>query len=270
MLPLWPNQLLVSLGAYHVSLIYRSGVLKKVLSQQEVTVQADVTTSWRGCMQALSQLLDELALPAGVELKLNLASEFVRYLVLPAVDMHMAKGEKQAYAMAAYREIFGAESQGWMVKCDDAHPAMPTLCAAIDQALWDALAAMMQSHRLHMCSIQPYFIRAINALSYDVKHSNGVVVVVEQSRLMVASVRDGSITQVRAQTHAAGWQQDLPDMLARMALLDEDLGKDMLVYAPNAKSSVLNPIKDWKIKRIGTFAKRTSLPSAYAMLEVMA
>jgi hypothetical protein len=267
-LPLWPNQLLVHLGAHHVALIYRSGLTKKVLSQRERSVQAGEGAPWRGALQAVSQMLDELDLPASVAVKVTLASEFVRYLVLPVADMRMAYDEKQAYAQAAYREIFGAESLGWLVKCDDAKPSTPSLCTAIDESLWDALQAIAQKYQLNLRSVQPYFIRAINALSRDVKSSDGIVVVVEPARLVLASVRAGVITQVRTQALALNWQQDLQDSLARTALLEDDLGENVLVYAPSAKNSKLNPINDWKMKRIAPATNTGSLPAPYAMLEV--
>lgn len=62
MLPLWPNQLLVTLGAEHIAVLYRTGITKKVLAQRESVVEATHEHAWQNTLQTLERLVTELQL----------------------------------------------------------------------------------------------------------------------------------------------------------------------------------------------------------------
>ena len=269
MLPLWPNQLLVTFGAGHVAFVYRAWLTNKVLAQGESEVNVHSALAWQDALLTLERLISEVSLSTNTSVHINLASDLVRYLVLPASSEHIAHADKQAYAQAAFREIFGAESLAWAVAFDDAAPATPTLCAAIDQSLLDALHSLALQKSMTLKAIQPYVTAAMNALSASLKKANGMVVIVENTRLVLLSFQAGACTQIRAQIIMPDWQQQLPSLLSRSMLLEEDITPEAFVYAPAFKANTLQSMKDWQIKRIGIATNQNQLQSAYAMLEVM-
>lgn len=270
MLPLWPNQLLVTLSATHVALLYRTGLAKKVLAQRAHTVTPNPEHIWQASVQTLEHLLVELAVPRQTAMHVTLESDLVRYLVLPPTLKHISAIEKTAYAQAAFREIFGAEVQHWDIQCDDVAPSQPTMCAAIDQTLRIELQTIAEKHFIALKSIQPYFVRAFNGLASTLHKADGMVAMVEHSRLVLATFQHGVCIQIRTQAITADWQQQLPELLARTLALDEEVTRVISIYAPAHKTSTFTPIQHWQIKRLG-LTKKQSLPhSTYPLLEVMA
>jgi hypothetical protein len=269
-LPLWHNQLLVTLGGGHVALLYRTGLTKKILAQRESVVNTTQEHTWIDALQVLDRLLSDMAIPANTKLNISLASDLVRYLVLPASYDEINQTDKLAYAQAAFREVFGAESSNWTIQYDDAAPSKPTVCAAIDQALLDTLYAFSAKKSLALKSVQPFFVSAMNALNAHLSKLNGIVVIVEDSRLILATLEQGSCKQLRSQPLVKDWQTQLPEILTRAALLEDDVVRNVAVYAPAFKASTLYPIQDWQFKRLGLSAKHSTLQTPYAMLEVMA
>lgn len=270
MLPLWPNQLLVTLGAEHIAVLYRTGITKKVLAQRESAVEANNEQAWQNVLQTLERLVVELAIPSNTHMHVTLASDLVRYLVLPTPEQSIGHADKLGYAQAAFREVFGTESLGWAIQFDDAAPSKPTVCVAMDQGLLDGLYAFSAKRVLPLKTIQPYAITTINALRAQLRKTSGVVVIIENTRLFLATLQQGTCTQLRSQPLSADWQTQLPEILARTALLEEDASHNVAVYAPAYKTSTLHTIQDWQIKRLGLSGKHAELAKPYAMLEVMA
>lgn len=270
MLPLWPNQLLVTLSANHVAVLHRTGLTKKVLAQREQTVSPNPEHIWQASLQTLARLLVELAVPRNSTMQLTLESDLVRYLVLPPTLKHISIIEKTAYAQAAFREVFGAEVLNWTIQCDDVAPTKPTICAAIDQTLLIELQTIADKQSIALKSVQPYFVRAINGLANALHKTEGVVAIVEHSRLVFATFHHGICTQIRSQAIASDWQQQLPEILARTMVLEDEVTRVISIYAPAYKTSTLAPIHQWQIKRLGLVKKQALPQTAYPLLEVMA
>jgi hypothetical protein len=252
-----------------VALIHSSGLSKKIVAQHEHTVPVNTDAPWQDALQVFGRLLSELSLPANTQLHISLASDLVRYLVLPATDQSIAQSDRHAFAQAAFRETFGAESLGWSIQCDDAAPNAPAVCAAVDQFLLDALQTLSTQKNLTLKSVQPYFVSAANALSGALKKADGIVVMVEHARLLMATFKQGVCIQLRSQALMQDWQEHLPELLSRTLLVEDEVARVVSIYAPTHKTNTLSPIKDWQIKRLGLAAKSNLLPSPYAMLEVM-
>lgn len=270
MLPLWPNQLLVTLSATHVAVLHRTGLTKQVLAQHTQPVTPNPEHMWLASLQTLERIVVALSVPPSTSMQLTLESDLVRYLVLPPTLNYIAAAEKTAYAQAAFREIFGAEVLNWVMQCDDTAPSKPTICAAIDQTLLIELHTLADKQRISLKSVQPYFIRACNGLAKTLGKADGIVAMVEHSRLILASFQHGVCTHIRAQAMTADWQQQLPEVLARTLALEEDVTRVISIYAPAHKTSTLSPIPHWQIKRLGLIKKQTLPQTAYPLLEVMA
>lgn len=269
MLRLWPNQVLVTLGATHIALLYRSGITKKTLMQRELAVIDQTEHAGQAAIQALTRMLTELALPANTALHISLSGDLVRYLVLPATPQGIAQSEKLAYAQAAFREVYGLAALDWVVQCDYVAPTKPAICAAIPQTLLENLTALAHAQQLKLVSVQPYFVNAFNRLRSAIKQATGVVVVVEHSRWLLANLQQGVCTQLRVQTMTSQWQSQLQATLARTILLDDSLNPVAYVYAPVFPSYQPLAVTGWEVKPLRLPATPSQLAPAFAMLEVM-
>jgi hypothetical protein len=115
--------------------------------------------------------LESLGLPQNTQLSLTLASDLVRYTILPGHEIAMSSNEKIGYAQASFREIYGAAADGWKISIDDTAPTQPSLASAIDMDMYEAIAELEHKYKLKLKSVQPYLMTAFNKLFSSIKNS---------------------------------------------------------------------------------------------------
>lgn len=274
MSPLWPNHLFVWLSANGVAVVkQQAGLRKKVLEQNASNIEGvdqNIAYAWQAAINTLSALLSNMQLAANTKLTVTVASDFVRYLSLPAQHIAMRRDEKLAYAAAAYRELYGEQAAEWQVQCDDPPPHHTTLAAAMDADLLMAIKQIAEQHTLKLQSVQPYLMAAINGLYPQIAKANGYLAIVEE-RLLLLSLSDGQYQSVKTYALDAAWHTELCQIAARESLLSNNEHHQLLVYAPQFKSAALAQLAGWQISRIGL----ANIPQGYseqafAMLEVLA
>ena len=285
------NQLLVFLGADDVAVIHQSqGLRNRVIDQKQVTFPVSIegikieAPVWQQSTIQLERLLSAMQLQPGTRLTITLASEFVRYLSLPALQIRMNATEKLDYIAAAYQDIYGEVVNDWEINCHDAPSEEAILAAAIDKKLMAELNQIALKHQLILHSVQPYLMRAFNALASQINDTNGYLVLVESKRLLLINLQDRKYQNLR--TYAVGdgdnWQSELKNLMLREALLSnfnkqemdkQEIDKheidkqEILVYAPTQKNIALKVIDGWHLKRISTL-KNVITNIQYSMLEV--
>ena len=279
---LWPSQS-VALASDSVAIIHRARGLSHAVVSQQYSVCAPQAGEplWLAATSQFDQLLTAFELKANTELKITLASSFVRYLALPPQQVRMSSAEKFAYATAAYREIYGAAVNDWQIQLDDASPSQTTMVAAVDKKLLATLSQVAQSHQRKLKCIQPYLMAAFNGLHQQINTLNGFLVIVESDRLLLVFVKQGRCQHLRVHLLAEDWQVELKRLMMRESVLSEasDDGdtKEILIYAPAHSDVALNTIPGWKLKRVGAVNKKLNLTSLnlksqsehhFAMLEI--
>ena len=268
------NQLLVFLGADDVAVIHQSqGLRNRVIDQKQVTFPVSIegikieAPVWQQSTIQLERLLSAMQLQPGTRLTITLASEFVRYLSLPALQIRMNATEKLAYIAAAYQDVYGDVVNDWEINCHDAPASETTLAAAIDNKLLAELSQIALKHGLTLNSVQPYLMRAFNALAKQIGLATGYFVIVESKRLLLINLQDGKYQHLRVFAVSDNWQSEFKNLMLREALLNNSSQQEILVYAPAHKKTVLNVIDGWQLKRISTL-KNVNATSEFSMLEV--
>ena len=273
------NQLLVFLGIGDVAVINQShGLRKRIVEQKQATFQGSIESIkteapvWLQATMQFERLLLAMQIKPGTRLNITLASEFVRYLSLPPLQIHMNAAEKLAYVAAAFQEVYGEVVNDWEIKCHDSPADETTLAAAIDKKILDELSQIALKHQLILNSIQPYLMRAFNALANQISNTSGYLVIVESKRLLLINLQDGKCQNLRTYAVGDNWQSELKNLMLREDLLGnfdkQEMDKqEILVYAPAQKNTVLNIIDGWQLKRIGTL-KNVITNIQYSMLAV--
>ena len=273
------NQLLVFLGADNIAVIHRiQGLRNRVIDQKQATFQTLVEGSkldaptWQLATAQLEKLLSTMQLRPGTRLTITLASEFVRYISLPALQIRMNATEKLAYIAAAYQDVYGEVVNDWEINCHDAPASETILAAAIDKKLLTELSQIALKHDLSLHSVQPYLMRAFNALASQIGNASGYLVILESKRLLLINLQDGKYQNLRTYAVGDNWQSELKNLMLREALLGnfdkQEMDKqEILVYAPTQKNTALKVIDGWHLKRISTL-KNVITNIQYSMLEV--
>lgn len=272
MLVLLPNQLKVSLSKDSVACIQTAGGLfGRVLKQQHIAITAMANElPWTSALNKLESLLALMQIKPKTQLKIILSSDFVRYLFLPQQPISMSLAEQQAYALAAYREVYGTVADAWNLKLHDAAPNQATIVAAIDENLLETLKQIAHKYQLKLASVQPYLMSAFNALSKQTSKMNGYLVVLESERLLLLSMLQGQCQNLRTIAVAGDWQAELKSLLMRESLLGDMLGKDVLIYAPAQKDTALKAIEGWNVRRVGQANKPAVEDKNFVLLEAAA
>ncbi len=268
------NQLLVVLGTDSVAAVSRTlGLRRRIVDQKhahfpqrddEVNSEAII---WQRATHHLDALLDSMKVKSKSQLNITLASDFVRYLVLPPQSIYMNAAEKLAYAIAAYREIYGSVVDGWEVRLQDTPAHAATIAAAIDRKLLEALSQLALKYQLKLITVKPYLMSAYNCLKKQIEKSSGYLVIVEFKRLLLINLQDGQCSNVRMFSLGSDWQSELKSLMMRESVLSENKKLEILVYAPVQKNIPINSIEGWQVKRISTLKNLLS-NYHFAMLEV--
>lgn len=270
---LLPNQLTVTLSIDSVAVIHQScGLRNRILQRQHIAVMpSEERTVWLQATRALESALAAMQVKPKTTLKIIVANDFLRYLMLPCSPISMRPAEQHAYALATYREVYGAVADSWHIKLHDAAPNQATLVAALDENLLETLKKISLKYQLKLVSVQPNLMRVFNGLSKQMGKLNGYLAIVELSveskRLLLLSILKGQCQNLRTIAVTDDWQLELKNLLARESLLDEITGNEVLVYAPTQKNTKLNLIEGWHIRRVGQTDRNVAAGKPFALFE---
>lgn len=265
---LWPNQLIASCSINSVAVISKQGGFnQRIIHQQHATFEPTTEVSdleapiWQNAINQLDGLLNTVQVKPKSHLEIIVASDFVRYLVLPAQQMRMNQNEKNAYALAAYHDLYGAVAANWQIKLHDAAPHQPTIVAAVDKKLLAALTQLALKYQLKLTSIKPYLMCALNGLASQISKKTSQLVLVESSRLLLINLLNSQLISLKSDTVGNNWQIDLENLMHRELLLSDSAHQisrqEVLVYAPTHKNITLKDSAEWHFKLVSKPNKNT-------------
>jgi len=268
--PLWPNQLLVGLSQQSIAMVQMGGLNKRVQQKQHAQI-AKLESGWNQALSQLQAMLASMQQPKSKTLIVVLASEFVRYLALPAHGRVMQVSDKIDYARAAYREIYGNAAETWHIQCDDAAPNQPMITAAVDQALIDALTTLAHQYDMQLASVQPYLMPVFNRTKSQLSGGQLYFALVESGRLLFASLKNGHWQKIRSFALEPDWTEQLKNIAQREGMTtDAENDRILMVYAPKDKTTSLPYMSGWNLQRMGIENRRfQGHGQHYAMLEVV-
>ena len=276
--PFWSNpfsahQLLVLLGEDSISVIQQSRGIQKHTKHLHTKVNTSLDDfksdklAWAPALKQLDNMLLSMPLKPNTLLNITLGSEFVRYLSLPPMQIQMNTDEKIRYVNAAYEDIYGDIVENWDIKLNDSPDKQSILAAAIDQQLLVALNQLVTKHQLVINSLQPYLMRAFNALASQITKNTGYLAIVEMQRILLINLQAGKLQKIRIFVMNNHWQSELNHLILRESLLSDNHNNTVLLYAPAHKNLVLKTNDTTQIKRIHVL-KKALHATDYALLEV--
>jgi len=262
------------LGSESVAIVDRTlGLRNRIVDQKHVHFpQQDnepntETHLWQRALHQFDALLDSMKVKSKARLSITLASDFVRYLALPPQPIQMNTTEKLAYAIAAYREVYGSVVDSWDVILQDKPANETTIAVAIDKKLLESINGLAKKYQLKLISVKPYLMTAFNALAKQLERSSGYLVIVEFKRLLLINLAQGQCVNVRMFNLSSDWQTELKNLMVRESVLSDNNNQEILVYAPVQKNIPIVAIDGWQLKRISTLKNNLS-NYHFAMLEV--
>jgi hypothetical protein len=248
---LWRNRLVVWLDSSQMICVQLSGFGKQVLYKQHTKFDASPDLGWSQPLNALQDTLRSTKQLMQAELEVILASDFVRYLALPAYEGIIRQSHKVDFARAAYREVYGSVAEEWLIQCDDAAPGLTTIAAAIDTTLLDALNKIANEYKMRLASVQPYLMPVFNRLKPQLSTGPLYFAIIESNRILFANIQNGRWQQLRSFLLETDWQSQIKIITQRANLLaDSQQQHVLLIYAPNDKKSSLPNIQGWLLRRV--------------------
>lgn len=248
---LWRNRLVVWLDSSQMTAVQFSGFAKQILYKQNTKLDASLDLGWNQALNVLRDTLTTTKRLQQAELEVILASDFVRYLALPAHEGIVRQTHKVDFARAAFREVYGNVAEEWLIQCDDAAPNLTTIAAAIDATLLDALNKIANEYKMRLTSVQPYLMPVFNRLKPQLRSTEPLYfAVIESNRILFASMQNGRWQQLRSFLLDTDWQSQIKKITLRANLVADNQEHILLIYAPNDKKSSLPDIQGWRLRRI--------------------
>lgn len=241
-----------------------------IAEHHESFKESSAERSWKNAITQLDTQLETLNLAPNTNMYLTLASDLVRMIVLPGHDIAISHHEKQGYAEAAYREIYGAAVDDWKISVDDTPPAKPTIACAIDQSLFDAIENLAHQYQLSIRSVQPYIMTAFNRLYSSIKKASASFVIIEPTRIATLLLQDGVCQQIQIEKFNHDWQSNLEQTLTRNQLLSDYHSKEIMIYAPSLNTAKMEFSKHFSAKKLSLKTSGLVMRSGYSMLEALA
>ena len=246
---LWPNRLQIHLSMQGATIIGQTTASQNTLNKTYVaSIEGHQAPNWQTASSSLDALLHVTPVKPNMHLSVVLSSDFIRYQLLPAQQVSMSVTEKIAYAGVAFREIYGAETDGWKFKLHDTGFNQASLAAALDEAFLQKLQQVAQQHQTKLVSVQPYLMSAYNSCRIHLAKLSGYFVVAEANQFLLLNMLQGGLQNLRTRAAGSDWEQDLKKLLQRESILNVVNGKDVLVYA--LANQTIHPIDGWHVRRV--------------------
>lgn len=147
--------------------------------------------SWSGALSRLDWMLDQLP-PSGGTASVVLSNQFVRYVDVPWTPGVYQDKHRLALATDCFRAIHGEVVDGWRVVLDGPSYGRGSLAAAVDDALVDSLAEMLERHQWRLASLRPHLSAAFDRWQTSLEEDDGGFVVVEPGCITALFRRDGA------------------------------------------------------------------------------
>ena len=118
---------------------------------------------WYASLQALHRLLERQStsdMPR--RLKVILSNEFVRYVLAPWTNEKLSESERRELVRSLLIDRYGERESHWQVIVEPQRFETPSLAAAIDIDLTDAVQSLCAKRKLRLVSLMPALAENLN------------------------------------------------------------------------------------------------------------
>ncbi|MFL6693011.1 MAG: hypothetical protein ACJ8GO_08630 [Ramlibacter sp.] len=220
----WRDQLtaFVAPGSVRVAVASRGWWPRRRVTTAQPAAGAQGTPENAGELAGMGlQLGDALRAHAGraFDIGVVLSNHFVRYAVVDNASQLRGAAERAIAGSQALRAVHGSAVDEWQVVMDD--DAMDgALVAGVPRALVDALHGACRLAGAHRISIEPLLARSLNDARAQIGSATGWLGVMENGRLVLASIGAQSVTAVRSQRLLQDPATEVAALVQRTRLLD--------------------------------------------------
>lgn len=215
---LWRDRLVLAIYPDRVVWLHATGGLHPhVTAKDTVSCAVDKTTSWRGALSILPEILRSVQ-AGGMRVTAMLSNRLLRYAIVPNPDSARSREELDVLTRHAFERAHGDVVAGWDVRLSDAAPGHPALASAVDRELVVALRDAVATSGARLISIQPYLMAAFNHLNRTLRAPNGIFVLAEPERLSLLAWKQTGWCGVQQVYAINDWGSSLPGILDRLTI----------------------------------------------------
>jgi hypothetical protein len=225
-----------------VAVVRRARGLRPALNLKEFLecVPAQEGPAWAPAVAALKEFLARPEAGPG-DLSVVLSSHFARFLLVPWNAELATPDELQAFAAAAFENVYGEAAAGWDIRVSPERPGSPRIACAVDRDLLMALEAATAGSRQRLASVQPYLMACYNALAGRMAQGEFLFLLSEGDRasLLAASREEWrAVRAVPAPDHPSALAS-LAEREIHLSDLGGEAGPEVYVHAPMRAGMVL-------------------------------
>lgn len=195
MSPSWRDRIDVLLGPHGVR-IARTRRGLRPHTGPEIVAAADGASGWPVLIEALARLLPEVG-ETRADVRATVSNHFVRYALLPGIELLTSDEERVALARHQFQVIHGERAAGWRVAIAEHGSRTSSLAAALDAEFFDALVATLTAAGHAPRSVEPLMAVAANACRGEFRRGSAWLAVAEPGRLCVGHFEDQRWADVR-------------------------------------------------------------------------
>jgi hypothetical protein len=175
---------------------------------------------WRPALQALEAAMSDMpARKAAVTVFLS--NHFLRYAIVPWRDELAAGEEEMAWARHCFTRLYGSAAAQWEIRLNPLPQRAARLACALDAELIEELRAVCARSGSVLCSVQPQLMTAFNSSRRQLGQCSAWLAMPEPGHVCLALLDQGQWLRIRGLRIDGRWQDELPQLLEREALLSD-------------------------------------------------
>lgn len=217
----WRSETLLLVAPERVALRRTARGLRPAPAHSSALAVSGAARHWAAPLEALEALLAD-APGRGGEARVVLSSDFVRYCLVPPSDLLVTREDEVRFAQQNFLRIHGAQAEGWSVRVGAGVPGGAAVASGVEQALVDALRALLARHGLRPAGLQPALMALFNRARGQLPAAPCRIVALEPG-MAVSAVLAPGWRDLRGQRVSGSPGEALERLIAReRALEDED------------------------------------------------
>jgi hypothetical protein len=236
---------------------------RRIIDKQFYPFETTINHDASHIYALLNTVLQKHSTKKTQQLQLILSSDFIRFMVLPAQKTPLSASDQLAFASALYRDVYGAISEAWVIKSDDALPPQPNLCAAIDQTMLEQFRLIASQHQFSLTSIAPYTTELIN--QFHLKEYDGYLAIIEPSRIVLSHFK-GAIQSIQQVKYEDNWIISLQVLLNKAILRNGVSTQNLMIYAPLHHKLENDQFENWNVTFQKPLPSQLQITAQYQML----
>lgn len=245
----WRDKISVALGKHQVGLVRISHGLRPRISNEAILPCGAVTQPRKPWLAAIEVLRDALARPQwqGAQVDVVLSNAFVRYGLVRSPAANLTTDEVTTLARHFFHKVFGEAADGWVCRTDELERAT-LLTTAVEQELVDELKRLIKAPANRLCAIQPLIVPVINECRHILEKQSGYLVIIEKGLLVIATLEQGSWTQIVARHVDTSRDDAILACLAQSAALAQGPYRHLFLFSAGEIDMMI--FKQWEAKKL--------------------